>query len=421
MLKSQEIALKISEVRQAANALAGKPEASDDDKTKLAEHRSTLDRLETEYRDAVKAEDTETRQRGEQDDGEAAEFRSLAGKVRLGRYLMEAARGKELGGETPEGELRSALGLPVGIAPWAAFDPGEKRSADAGDEKRADAATAAPTSIQAEQDAILGRVFAPTAAAFMGVSTRDVSFGDAVYPVLTAGQDAATLAKGTAHEAAAATITSETLDRRRATARYIFRLEDSAGMGETLEMALRADMIGAIAEQIDKGVLSGDGVAPNPSGFFDASAGKLTIPGDPDDALTFMSTVSAAATAVDGRYAVNLMQVRILLNGDAYGAAASAFSTDGYISGADYLMRNGGGIRASANMPATASKIALGLAYRSGAMGASAVMPVWRGVEVFRDEATRIAQGEIALTAITLFNFAILRPAAFKAFKVKTS
>lgn len=427
MLKSQEISLKVSETRQALNALAAKAEPTDEDRAKLTEHRTALDRLETEYRDAVKAEDTETRQRGGQDggDGEANEFRSLCGKVRLGRYLAEIAGGAELGGETPETEMRAALKLPRGLVPWAAFDPGEKRDAkDATGEKRADVATPAPGAggIAAMQDEILARVFAPTAAAFLGVAMRTVDRGDAVYPVITAGSDAVTRGKGELHEAASATIASKTLDRRRATARYVFRLEDSAGMGETLEESLRMDMVAAIGEAIDKGTLSGDGTAPNPSGFLDASGGPLTIPSaDPSAALTFVDVINAAAEAVDGRYAVNLAQVRTLLNGDAYGTAAAAFTTAGEISGADYLMRNSGGIRASGNMPATASNIALGLNYRSGAMGASAVCPMWQGVQIYRDESTRIAHGEIALTAVALYNFAVLRPGAFRVFKVKTA
>lgn len=427
MLQSQKIQLRQSEIRQRLNTIAGMAadQVTDEIRTESTGLRKELDGKETEFRAAVEAEETETRQRAGQygGDGEAAEFRALCGKVRLGRYLGEIAGGAELGGDTPEAEMRAALKIPRGLVPWAAFDPGEKRESrdDATGEKRADTATAAPASIEAQQDEILGRVFAPTAAMFAGVDMRTVDRGDAVYPVITAGQDAATKAKGDAQEAGAATITSTTLDRRRATARYIFRLEDSAGMGETLEMSLRSDMIGAIGEAIDQGVLMGDGAAPNPSGFLDTANGPLTIPADPGAASTFADVVEAAADAVDGRFAVNLSQVRLLMNGDGYGLAASTFASGAAVSGADYLMRYSGGIRASANMPATASNIALGLAYRSGAMGASAVMPTWQGVQVFRDEATRIAQGEIALTAVALYNFAVLRAGAYAAFKLDLS
>ena len=342
----------------------------------------------------------------------------MCGKVRLGRYLGEIAGGTELSSDTPEAEMRASLKIQRGLVPWAAFDPGEQR-AEKG-EKRADAATAAPARIGAMQDEILGRVFAPTAAAFLGVAMRTADRGDAVFPVITAGQVAVTAAKGVVHDATAGTITSKTLDRRRATARYIFRLEDSAGMGETLEMALREDMVAAIGEAIDKGVLTGDGVAPNPSGLLDASSGPLTIPADPTDILGFSEVIGHIAAAVDGRYAANLAQVRTLLNGNAYANVASVFSTAGQISGADYLMANSAGIRASANMPATASNIALGLSYRSGAMGASAVMPTWQGVQIYQDDSTRIAHGEIALTAIALYNFSVLRAGAYRAFKLKT-
>ena len=426
MLRSQKISLRTSEIRQRLNEIAGleNDKLTDEIRAESVTLRKELDGKETEFRKAVEAEDTETRHRGGQDDGEGAEFRALCEKVRLGRFLGEIAGGVELASDTPEAEMRSALKIPRGLIPWAAFDPGEKRDAPGGGktENRADTATGAPSSIAAMQNQILARVFAPTAAMFAGVAMRSVSRGDAVYPVIQSGQDAATLAKGSEHMAGAATIESTTLDRRRATARYIFRLEDSAGMGETLEMALREDMVAAIAESIDKGVLSGDGVAPNPSGFFDPSSGSLTIPAaDPSSVVDFATGIAAVAGAVEGRYASNLSQVRTLVNGDAYGELAAAFTTAGLDSAADYLMGRSGGIRASANMPATDSTIALCLSYRAGAMGASAVLPTWQGVQVYRDEATRIAQGEIALTAVALFNFAVLRPAAYQVFKLKVA
>lgn len=431
MLKSQEIQLRQSEIRQRLNAIAGMEgdAVTDEIRAESVTLRKELDAKENEYRDAIKAEDeTETRHRGEQGqdaDGKGAEFRALCGRVRLGRYIAEAVTGKPLKSDSAEAEMRAELEMDELHTPWVAFDPGrewaERAWKQQGLEIRQDAATQAPASIQAQQDMILQRVFAPTAAMFLGVAMRSVSFGDSVHPVITAGADAAIVAKGAEHLASEATITSTSLDRRRATARYVFRVEDLGGMGDDLEDALRTDMIGAIGESIDKNVLSGDGVAPNASGFLDPSGGPLTIPADPPGpaAAAFADIVSAAAGAVDGRYAVNLSQVRILMNGESYGVAASAFTTAGEISGADYLMRHGGGIRSSDNMPATASGIATGIAYRSGAMGASSILPLWRGLETYRDTATRIARGEIAVTCISLFNFAVLRAGAYRAFKLR--
>ena len=56
------------------------------------------------------------------------------------------------------------------------------------------------------QQTILARVFADTAAAFIGVTMPAVGIGEASYPVFEDGASAALVAKGTAKSAEAATI-----------------------------------------------------------------------------------------------------------------------------------------------------------------------------------------------------------------------
>ena len=425
MLKSQKIQLRQSEIRQRLNTIAGMEAdaVTGEIRTESDKLRKELDTNETAFRTAVEAEEAETRQRGGQagGDGELREFRSVAARVRLSHYLDEAAGGGELGQDTPEAELRAACKLQRGFVPWAAFDPGEARGADGKTEYRADTATAAPTDVKTEQDMILGRVFAMTAASFLGVSMMNVPSGDKVFPVLSAGNAAAVKAKGAEHGATAGTIDATVLQPTSVRARYLFRQEDLARMGDALETALRADMAQSIGDAMDAAILTGDGTAPNPSGFLDTSSGPLTIPADAGTLADFAAVIAAVASGVDGKFAHNLMQVRGLVNPAAYAHAAALFTTSGDASGADYLVRRAGGFRASANMPAVASNNATGLLYRSGAAGASAAMPVWSGVRILRDDLTRAAHGEVAVTANAMFGFAVLRSAAYAAFKLKVS
>ena len=65
----------------------------------------------------------------------------------------------------------------------------------------------------------------------------------------------------------------------------------------------------------------------------------------------------------------------------------------------------------SARVPAKASKAQFALAHKTRFTGgaASAVAPVWRGLELIRDPYTGAASGQVSLTAFSLWNFALTR------------
>ena len=67
----------------------------------------------------------------------------------------------------------------------------------------------------------------------------------------------------------------------------------------------------------------------------------------------------------------------------------------------------------SAHIPAAANSIQDGLVYRAENGMGSAVAPIWNGFELIRDPFSNAAEGQVAVTAVALWNFAILRPAAF--------
>lgn len=68
---------------------------------------------------------------------------------------------------------------------------------------------------------------------------------------------------------------------------------------------------------------------------------------------------------------------------------------------------------ASAHAPVKASKKSKILTYRMDRGAGSAVCPVWQGLEIIRDQFSGAMRGEIALTAIALHSFAILRTDAY--------
>ena len=153
-----------------------------------------------------------------------------------------------------EGELNAANGLgAAGVMPWAALDPGEPAEA------RADAATNAPAMGRPTmQDAILARVFARSATAFLRVDTPSVPVGAASYPVFASGAAGGFAAKGAAQDAEAATFEATILAPHRVSTRYLWRLEDSAVLAG-MEAALREDLGMAMTDRVDRQIINGDG------------------------------------------------------------------------------------------------------------------------------------------------------------------
>lgn len=181
MTPLQKIQLRKSEIRSRLaeiSALEGDALTSE-----IAEER---DKLMGELRDAepqeraaIIAEDAETRAAETRtDDGESAEVRGLLTRSRLSAFVREAETQATL--EGAESELRAAVfgdQARPGLVPWEMLLPQapERRT-----EKRADVATDVSNSAGAEQQSIVGRVFAQSAAAYLGVSMPTVMRGSSV-------------------------------------------------------------------------------------------------------------------------------------------------------------------------------------------------------------------------------------------------
>ena len=402
MLESQRLAVRLSEVREKVN---GFPEDGD---------TAELERLTTEHRD------TEVRYRAailkeSADDtpqDRPADRRELAKRAELRAYLQEAATGQIVDGAAAE--LRQEVfgsHAQVGRVPWEALLPLEEP-----EELRQDVATAAPATVTTVQRPILARVFARSATRFLGVEMPSVPTGDSNFPVLTGGVTPTQAAKGATVHSEAATFGVETLDPRRLTARYVFRIEDLSRFNG-MEDALRRDLRDALADSMDNLVLNGDGSAPNPTGFFS----ELTAPADPGASATisFAQLLAAHAAGVDGRYAQNLLDVRMLIGSHTYRVGAAIQTAGGGLAATDYLIARSGGLRVSSHVVAPVSDIQGGLTYAVGGAG-SAVAPIWEGLSLVRDIYSGAAEGEIAVTALGLWNFKIVREDPYQYVKFRS-
>ena len=423
MVESQKLTLRASEIRTRLSEIAGLP---DDGVT--AEIRTETDTLTTEYqnvetrlRAAMVAED-EDRQAAElrgggDDDSETRELRSLQGRASLGRYLQGFADGEQLSGA--EKELAETRGLTTSgnVVPWDALLPPPRPAA----ELRADAVTAAPASGNpVNQSEIIQRVFARSAVARLGVAMPSVGVGQASYPVLSAGQDAAFVAKDGAVEAAAGTITPNALAPVRLQARVQFRIEDSmVTLG--LESGLRDDLAMALADRLDAQVVGlGDG---NVRGFL-ATAANGGIGDYPDPAIevNFGSAALQAARGVDGKFAGSEGECCWVVGTSTYQKLAALIQANDSTSATERLRRLLKDFMASANIPAVSGTVQSGILAKMGAADAiNAVAPIWEGLRLIRDEITNASTGQIQVTAIALHNFRVLRADGFVRTKLKLS
>ena len=419
MTTSQKLTIKASEIRTKLNELSTSETLTDDQRTEIETLGTEYRDVEAKLRAAIIAEDeavTEAETRGGGNgDGEDAEIRSLQDRVSLGTYLRGYVHGVQLSGA--ERELAEARNLSTAgnVIPWDVLVLQEATA-----ETRADAVTPSPaTGNPVGQAEIVQRVFARSATGMLGVQMPSVPVGTASFPIIGTGQSAQFVSAGTAKDAAAGQILPHLLTPVRLQARVQFRLEDTMTT-RGLESALREDLSGAMADQLDAQLLgAGDAQV---RGFLATSAqGGLTAYADPSATATFASVAQQAARGVDGVFSGTVAECSWVVGVESYEVLSGLFATNDSTSATDRLEMKMRGFMASAHIPAAVSDIQQGILAKHGAMDGNrnAVCPVWEGVMMERDPITNATTGAVQITATAFYNFRALRPAGFVRTKFK--
>lgn len=439
MTEIQKVQLHQSEVREKLNALGGVEAPSDEQVAELRKLSDEYGKLEVRYRallqgsaddkakgdkgDKAKGDKAKggdgTEQRADDDgDAEERELRRLQDRIELRAYLQAAMDGSSLMGA--EAEFNQALKVGDGAGavqvPWEAllppgWSPGQERRM----ERRQDVATVPAADMHTENmQPILGRIFQRTVAAFLGVTMPMASVGERRYPVMTGGTTASMQAAGGEVDASAASYTVTTIEPTRLTARYLFRVEDLA-MVSGLEASLRGDLRDVMGDELDRQILTGNGTAPNLSGVFDDDSG-LAAPAEPGSEASVDDYIDVITGQVDGTNAYQTGDIRLLIGTNTLKHAAKKFITGTDTSALEYVRRLSGGYRVSARVPALAAKKQEGMAIR---MNGVAVAPVWPTLSLIRDVYSGAAKGEVALTAIALYGFEIVRTNGWTRFKLQ--
>ena len=415
MKKSIKLALRASEIRSDINKL----DPGEDTLEKRRELLGQLDTVETEYRAAL-TEEAEAESTAPDAHGVTPEeraFRQLESRAELRQAFRSVMDGKPLAGA--EKELQEHRGLTGHDLPWDLIAPRPVARTEA----RADAVSAAPADSHLQQHTILGRVFARSATAALGVVMPMVATGEQNFPVVTTTDAAMILAKDAAEgDAADAGITAHTISPTRLQRSYIFRREDQAVLAG-LEEALRADLSMAVSDLLDRQVLAGDGTTGAQfSGFLASAAnGGIADRSDTPARVSFALAAAEAARGIDGKFSGSLSECAVVIGDDTARDLASKFQTNDSDSALAYMGRTTMRTMASANIPAIASMFQEGILARMGAAGANAVCPTWASLFMVRDEITGRKSGQIALTVGMLAGFDILRASGFQRLKFKVA
>ena len=438
MRKSQELLVQLSEARSTLGDLSrpdhplattdGSP--SPDLDRQIGEATSRILQLESEYRTAVADEAAAAAIEDAHAGGEGAEIRGLLDNVKIGHYVRSALTEEKLSGA--EAEFNAARAIPESGIVQLPMELLAQRSVQAPIEERVDAVTAPAVDFgenSAGVQAWLGRLFRPTLAGYLGVTMASPGVGDPEYLILTSSNDPVQRARSQEVDATAATLSSETMTPKRMSARYVWRIEDTARI-ERLEEQLRSDLEMAVRVGADTAILegedSGTGTDADITGL-DAATGvkeitktwRAQIANGPN---LFTQTITGLNELIDGIRAQTTGEVSLVLAPTLFRALTSLFaSANNNDTIADVLRRQGYTWRVAGNMTtaALAANDIVGLGSLPVGRANAAVYAMWPTMSLIRDVYSGAAKGEVALTSIILHDFKVIRPDTF--FRLKTS
>ena len=419
MLRSQRAAMRLSSIREKLNRLLGIEKRDEAQEKELGDLTESYPGVEREYRAALVAEDTERSEveasaTATAPDGESVERAGLLRRAEVRNFLQAATAGRPVDGV--EAELQAAFQVDGAHAfPLDLLRLEERVDADAG----------TPSSGTPTTHRFYPSVFSAGALAFLGVGSEAVGMGEAAYSVMAddAGADPALVAAGgDAPDAAAFSWTTESVKPRRLSVRFRYQRESVATWGSQYEQAIRRQAVDSLSDRLDYLVLRGDGTAPNWGGLFDDDG--LTAPAEETAVLTYAKGAAIPYGRVDGRYASSTGDLRMLVGAATYRLAGGLYRTPTAANDrslVDEWMMRMAGLRVSAHIAAPASNKQEALIVAGGMPSPWASLYTWPSVSVIVDELSRAQQGEIVVTLMSFYDFAVLRPNAARRIEIKTA
>ncbi|MEE4303591.1 MAG: phage major capsid protein [Wenzhouxiangella sp.] len=408
MLQSAQISKRQSEIRQSLADLAGKENPSEDEVRSMDELDKEYRSNETRFRAALTAEDEERRDAGKElETREGKEWDDLIGRFELRQAALNLDEGRALDGATAEivQELRSQggyRGIPI---PWAAL---EQRAGET-------IASGTPDPVQTRQ--IIDRLFPQSVASRMGGSMVNIQQGESEYPVTTSSITAGWQSSETG-DVAGPTVYATT-DRPLAPDHTLgiqakITRKAMKQSGNALEQAVRRDLNGAIAAELDKAVFLGSGASGEPDGIIADASGYGITETDISAAADWAAFRAAVVRFMKANAANSPDAVRLLIRPEVWSDMDDTLISGTAVSEWDRMVRNisAGNIAMSPNAlnePDSNGSTAL-LTTAAGGVPPFFVA-TWGAVDLIRDPYSDAASGQLRLTALTTMDVTVARPA----------
>ncbi|MFN6976551.1 MAG: phage major capsid protein [Gemmobacter sp.] len=411
MLDSVKIARRQSEIRQALAGLVGRDAPTDDEARQMEALDNEYRINEVRYRAALVAEDTERREAGlELETRAGRQWADLLAAFELRQVALALDEGRALTGQTAEvvAELRSRGGFRGVPVPLAAL------------EQRNTVAAGTPDPIRTMPT--IDRLFPDSVASRMGAAMISVDNGAMEYPVVTSNVTAG-WADGEGANVAGPTayVTTDRALRPDHTLGVQLRISRKAlrQSGDALEGAIRRDIAGTMAAELDKAIFRGTGANGQPLGVIAGAAtyGIEVLPflEWPDwgafrrGIVRFMAQNAASSPAA----------VRVLIRPETWdeleGSVFSSTAVTQYDRmtaniGAQNIVMSANALAAPGGDPVTVSALL--------STGAGGVPPMfvgmWGALDLIRDPFSDAQSGGLRITALATMDVTVARPAQMR-------
>jgi HK97 family phage major capsid protein len=406
MLESVKIQKRQSEVRQQLAVLAGKEKPSDDEVRSMSEMDKEYGVLEQRFRAALIGEDQARKEaKGELETRSDKEYAELIDRFELRQVALALDEGQKLDGPTKEivDELRSRGGFRGYPVPWQAL------------ERRVGETVASGVPDPKVTRPIIDRLFADSVAARLGAQMISIDSGTVEYPVTTSSVSAGWAATETG-DVAGPTVYSTTdrplaPDYNLGVTMKVTR-KSLKQSGAALEMAIRRDVSGAVAEMMDRAVFLGSGSGGEPTGIITGASGFGITETAINAAPTWSALRAAVTRFMDNNAANSPAMVRLLTRPGVYDAMDDDLIEGTAVSEWDRLVKNipASNIVLSSNVlePASPSTCSAVLTVVKNGV-APIFVGAWGSIDMVRDVYSDAASGGLRLTALATMDVTISR------------
>lgn len=407
MLESLKITRRQSEIRQKLANLAGKEKPTEDETKEMDTLDKEYQTNEVRFRAALVAENTERRAAGaELETRTDRQFADLVAGFEMRQVALHLDEGRALTGQTAEvvQELRNQGGYRGTPVPLMAL------------EQRAGETIAAGTPDPMQTRPIIDRLFPASVAAQMGAQMIQIGSGAVEWPVTTSAVSAGWADGETANVAGPTAYA--TTDRA-------LKPEHNLGIhmritrktllqsGEALEAAIRRDMNGTMAAELDKAIFLGTGANGQPLGVIPGAA-TYGITSTAVDALASWAAIRAAVVRfMTANTATGPSGIKALIRPELWSFLddAEAFTGTG-ITEWERLVKNIGAPVQTSNALATpaGAPLATQALLTTNAGGVAPIfVGIWGAVDLIRDPYSDAQSGGLRLTALTTADVTVAR------------